>query len=287
MAVLQSNDYKKNLAIFRPTGASANRGYEPTESQLREVLEKQGAKAIGGSSKQKKALAVRFYELQKEILKDVYAVDSSNRTDLASETKKIFSAWSSKKKINNIVKKEIAANMLKVFHIVAIIDAHLREKEYATSIRVTRADVEKKKYNKSKKDQLYEDILQLKEEVTNEACKRANESQPNSQNYLIRGEKLESSMVGREFDRSLIPKDSAHWDCAYCGCMSTNTVPEDAGAVDRNTDIIAYWKLCDKLWSTYQERRKKAQDAGLPEPLPPKKPNATWSLLMMVPNHWD
>ena len=50
MAVLQSNDYKKNLAIFRPTGASANRGYEPTESQLREVLEKQGAKAIGVST---------------------------------------------------------------------------------------------------------------------------------------------------------------------------------------------------------------------------------------------
>ena len=41
-------------------------------------------------------------------------------------------------------------------------------------------------------------------------------------------------MVGREFDKALIPKDPGHWNCAYCGCMSTNTVPEDAGAVDRN-----------------------------------------------------
>ena len=145
MAVLQSDDYKKNLAIFRPTGTSAGREYEPTASQLQEVLEKQGAKAIGGSSKEKKALAVRFHELKKAILKDVHAADSSNRTDLASETKKIFSAWGSKNKIKEMVKKGIAENLIKVFDIVTIIDAHLREKEGAAGIRVTRGDAKKKK----------------------------------------------------------------------------------------------------------------------------------------------
>ena len=103
----------------------------------------------------------------------------------------------------------------------------------------------KKTANKSKKQQFYDDILQLKEDVANVAYKKANESQPNNQNYLIRGEKLDTNMVGREFDPSLIPTDPAHWNRVYCGCFSTNILPEDAGAVDRNSDTIAYYKLCD------------------------------------------
>jgi len=47
-------------------------------------------------------------------------------------------------------------------------------------------------------------------------------------------------MVGREFDPSLIPTDPAHWNCAYCGYFSTNTVPEDAGAVDMNSDMLLH-----------------------------------------------
>ena len=54
---------------------------------------KQGAKAVGGSSKDKKALAWRFYKLRREILKDVQSLDSSSRTDMALEANKIFSAW--------------------------------------------------------------------------------------------------------------------------------------------------------------------------------------------------
>jgi len=210
-------------------------------------LEKQGAKAVGDSSKNKKALAWRFYELRRKILKDVQSLDSSSRTDMALEANKIFSARGSQNKINNTVKKEIAASLVQVIDIVAIIDAHLKEKEGASDVRVTKGDARKKTANKSKKQQFYDDILQLKEDVVKVAYKKANESQPNNQNYLIRGEKLDTNMVGREFDPSLIPTDPAHWNCAYCGCFSTNTVPEDAGAVDRNSDTIAYYKLCDKL----------------------------------------
>ena len=51
-------------------------------------------------------------------------------------------------------------------------------------------------------------------------------------------------------------------------------MPEDSEAVDRNSDTIAYYKLCDKLWTAYQDRKKMAQSAGLPDPPPPMKPNA-------------
>jgi len=114
-------------------------------------LEKQGAKALGGSSKDKKALACRFYELRREILKDVQSVDLSSRTDVLLEANKIFSAWGSKNKINTKVKKEIAESLVQVIDIVAIIDEHLKDKEGVSDIRVTRGDAKKKIANKSKK----------------------------------------------------------------------------------------------------------------------------------------
>jgi len=145
-------------------------------------LEKQGAKAVGDSSKNKKALAWRFYELRRKILKDVQSLDSSSRTDMALEANKLFSAWGSKNKINNnnTVKKEIAASLVQVIDIVATIDAHLKDKEGASDVRVTRGDAKKKTVNKSKKQQFYDDILQLKEDVVKVAYKKANESQPNN-----------------------------------------------------------------------------------------------------------
>ena len=74
MALLQSDGYKKNLLEFRPTGPSLGSGYEPNDSQRQEVFENQGDKAIGSSSKDKKALAWRFYELRREILKDAQSL---------------------------------------------------------------------------------------------------------------------------------------------------------------------------------------------------------------------
>ena len=91
---------------------------------------------------------------------------------MALEANKLFSAWVSKNKINNTVKKEIAASLVQVIDIVAIIDEHLKDKEGVSDIRVTRGGAKKKTANKSKKQQFYDDILQLKEDVAKVAYKK-------------------------------------------------------------------------------------------------------------------
>ena len=56
--------------------------------------------------------------------------------------------------------------------IVAVIDTHLKDKEGASDGSVMRGDAKKKIANKSKKQQFYDDILQLKEDVAKVAYKK-------------------------------------------------------------------------------------------------------------------
>ena len=270
MAMRQSSSHSEHLSRFQK-GKLVDSGYIPTTGERAKELCRQGPNALCNLS-QKKSIARECLQLKVGIMNDANA--AANGSDLPIETEKFFLALKNRNTIKNMPNATLASLLSQFTEIVTILNEHILQLELAkaSTMRMTRQGANEKQKSLSAKELLYKSIIGLKKKIDATIRLSINNAGADTRNYLVTGIKLESSMVGRSFNRALVPTDPGHWKCIYCGCFSINTVPEDDGLIERNDILISNFEVLDKVWKTFQQAKEQAENAGLLLPSNPTNP---------------
>ena len=268
----QAPDPLANLALFTSGGTTSDNtnnvdlslllSSDDLKKKRKEILLKSGSK---GDNKAvikltaKKGLFNRILELKDAINADINTIDPNTRSDTGTKFHAIFGKrgpLSSGNKIKGITNEDASAQILVLNDIFAIIDNELKEQADAqrATTRVTRRQSEVELTSTQK---LYQEVMGIVNDV--DVRIRTALNNPGNESVL-KGLTIPQSMQGRTFLSSRVPTDPALRTCAFCGCQSTNTVPEDDGLLDRNSAKYDRLQKETEIWNKFK-KLKDAYDA--------------------------